>query len=938
MTHYMKFPTMTFSLKFLLRPCQQTRIVAVWFLIVVCAACSRQNPEALIQSAREFIAKKDYAAAAIQLKNALQQQENSEVQFLLGTTLRQLGDYSGAALQLRRALETGYSPEKVYPELAQVLLYLGEVKKLSADLLNVELRLPEANAAVKTILGEALLLNGQPGEARDAFKKALAIIPGYARAQIGLARAQAVGGDMAGAEKIADEILAREPELAQALSLKADLLIARGQLEQALPLLQALVRATPFDGQPRFALVSVLMAGGKFDEAAREIAAMKKALPRDVRSSYLEGVLAFRRGEPAKARDAVLVVLNTIPDHGPSLLLSGAAEYQLGYLSTAEGYLRKVVASYPNNLFARNLLISTYLRKGQPGKAEEALAPALKVAPMDPTVLRAAGEVYFANNQLAEAAKYYDRALAIEKDDVQLKTRLAQIRMARGDSDRALDELEAASGLDKSQYQADLSLVAAFLQSKNYDKALAAAEKLEAKQPSNPLTFSVKGVIYLAKQDVKSARTSLEKALSLQYNYLPAARILANLDVAEKNPNAAKARFDAILQRDPNNDGALLSQAETQIALREPTKDITATLERAVKANPSSAAARVALVKFYLQNREPKNALDAAQAANTAVPNDARILDILGLAQLAAGETNQAIESFNKLASLMPESTLPLMRLASAQYAAKQLDAPIQALRKALVLKPDLLEAQRQIVAVQLAAGRTDEALRETKAVQKARPKEAVGYAMEGDVLASQKRYAEAAAAYAEGMKRQPTSDLVVRQYKLMRESGKSAEAANLVSRWLKDHPEDSAVRFSLATEAAQTNDYKAAVERFGAILATQPNNAAVLNNMAWVLNELKDSSALGYAEKAFAQAPANPQIQDTYGWLLVESGDIKRGIEILAKATASAPESADIRLHLAKAYLKAGDKSAAKRELENLSRDGAGKAKDEASALLRAM
>jgi putative PEP-CTERM system TPR-repeat lipoprotein len=338
-----------------------------------------------------------------------------------------------------------------------------------------------------------------------------------------------------------------------------------------------------------------------------------------------------------------------------------------------------------------------------------------------------------------------------------------------------------------------------------------------------------------------------------------------------------------------------------------------------------------------LQNRAPKQALEIAQAANTAIPNEARILDYLGLAQLASGETGQAIESFNKLAALMPESPLPLMRLASAQYAAKQVDAPLLALRKALVLKPDLLEARREIIAVQLAAGRTDEALKETKALQQARPKEAVGYTMEGDVLASQKRYTEAASAYAEGMKRQPSSDLVVKQYRLLRESGKSAEAAAIAAKWMKDHPDDSIVRFSMATEAAQTSDYKGAVERFGAILALQPNNAAVLNNMAWVLNEMKDSAAIGYAEKAYAQAPENPEIQDTYGWLMVESGNTKRGIEILSKAVEAAPGATDIRMHLAKAYLKSGDQASAKRELETITRTGNAKAKEEAAKLLKA-
>jgi predicted Zn-dependent protease len=224
-------------------------------------------------------------------------------------------------------------------------------------------------------------------------------------------------------------------------------------------------------------------------------------------------------------------------------LLAGAAEYQLGSLSTAEDHLKRVLAAFPNSLYARNLLVATYLRKGQARKAEDVIAPALKQAPMDPLILRSAGEIAFANNQVAEAAAYYERAIAVEKDNTSLRTRLAQIRLASGDSNRALDDLERIAGLDRDQYQADLSLISALLRRKEFDKALTAVAALEKKQPDNPLTHTARGTVFVAKKDLNNARVHLEKALALQFNYLPAARILAGLDIADKKSPAARARF-----------------------------------------------------------------------------------------------------------------------------------------------------------------------------------------------------------------------------------------------------------------------------------------------------------------------------------------------------------------------------------------------------------
>ncbi|MGI8895482.1 MAG: tetratricopeptide repeat protein, partial [Casimicrobiaceae bacterium] len=105
--------------------------------------------------------------------------------------------------------------------------------------------------------------------------------------------------------------------------------------------------------------------------------------------------------------------------------------------------------------------------------------------------------------------------------------------------------------------------------------------------------------------------------------------------------------------------------------------------------------------------------------------------------------------------------------------------------------------------------------------------------------------------------------------------------------------------------------------------LELQPNNAAWLNNLAWAAGQVKDPKALDYAETANKLAPDQPPIMDTLGVLLVEQGATERGVELLRKASTQAPETPAIRLNLAKGLLKAGQKDAAKKELEELAKLG---------------
>ena len=95
--------------------------------------------------------------------------------------------------------------------------------------------------------------------------------------------------------------------------------------------------------------------------------------------------------------------------------------------------------------------------------------------------------------------------------------------------------------------------------------------------------------------------------------------------------------------------------------------------------------------------------------------------------------------------------------------------------------------------------------------------------------------------------------------------------------------------------------------------------NAAVLNNLAWVYYEQGDARALEYAEKAYNLMPDQAPIIDTLGWILVQKGQVKRGVELLQAAVAKAPTSLDIRYHLAAGLEKAGRRDDARKELERV-------------------
>jgi FimV-like protein len=81
--------------------------------------------------------------------------------------------------------------------------------------------------------------------------------------------------------------------------------------------------------------------------------------------------------------------------------------------------------------------------------------------------------------------------------------------------------------------------------------------------------------------------------------------------------------------------------------------------------------------------------------------------------------------------------------------------------------------------------------------------------------------------------------------------------------------------------------------------------------------------AAISYAEKANRIAPNQPAFMDTLAMLLAKQSDYARAIELQNKALGLQPDNSDVRLNLAKIYIKSGDRERAKAELEKLARLG---------------
>jgi putative PEP-CTERM system TPR-repeat lipoprotein len=902
-------------------------------LSVGISACSRTETSAsLLADAKQYQQKGDTKAALIQLKNAVAKApEDGEARLLLATLYSDVGDAVSAEKETRKAMSLGIAPERTMPLLAKSLVATAQFQKVLDE---IPAAAASKSAPLSTMRGNAYLALKDPVQARAAYEQALALQGDAGGALIGLAMLSLAKDDTAAAERYSADSLVKDPKNPEVWMVNAMLLRRAGKPHEALAAYEQATRLKPSHRSAYIEKAYIEITEDKFDAAAADLKTARKITPSNMMITYVQALLDFRQGKDQVALDAITKLLGQAPDHLPSVLLAGQLEMKTGATQQAAQHLKKYVEAFPQDVAARKLLAQAMLKGAQPADAVALLAPLMKESTLDPQLLALAGQSYMQTREFGKASEYFEKASALAPKSAELATSLALSKLGQGNESAAVSELERATALDPASSRAGITLVRTEMSLKHYDKALAAAQALEKQRPQDPQVHNLKGAAYLAKGDVANARASFDKALAVQPAYFPAVANLARLDMQDHKSDAAKKRFETLLEKDKKNVQAMLALAE--IAAGEGHLDQAGPwLEKAVAEQPDAIDPSLRLAEYYARTKQQQKALTLVGKLQTANPTNPQVIDAMGQLQLVGKDPAAALETYSKLATITPKSPAAHMRLASAHMLMKNEPAAAQDLKRALAADPHYLPARAALAEMAVRKGNPDEALQLVRDAQKLDPKLSTGYMMEGELQMALKKPALALPAFEKAFSLAKSPQLLVKIAELSKAAGKDPQPR--LQQWQAENPNDIVVGSYLAETYLAKKQYKPAAERLEAVLKTAPANPVALNNLAWAYQQLGDPRALATAEKAQAAAPEAPAVLDTLGWMLVEQGNTARGLPILQKAVTLAPAVPEFRYHLAFALNKSGDKKNARLELDKLLSDNKSFPQiDEAKALLK--
>jgi tetratricopeptide (TPR) repeat protein len=305
------------------------------------------------------------------------------------------------------------------------------------------------------------------------------------------------------------------------LQQKGDLEGARQAYEEALKLSPRRV-----DALANLGLVYLnLWRNEKAIEALSKALALKPELT-SVR--LFLGLARFRAEQFEAAHQALAGVLEAQPAHPQALHLLGLCRLKLDRIEEGTLALEAALQANPNNVEAAYTLATAYIGIGEIEKAEDLLdGPLRGKTGAEAHLVR--GSILNARKQAQAALEELTRAKQLNEKLPTLQTQIGYACLLLMEYEKAASEFLAALRQNPDDYHANAYLGWLYIQEKRYPEAAECLLMALRQKPGNATILYQLGQIQQLNGQVETAVTTLERAVRLRPEFIPAHVLLARV-------------------------------------------------------------------------------------------------------------------------------------------------------------------------------------------------------------------------------------------------------------------------------------------------------------------------------------------------------------------------------------------------------------------------
>lgn len=281
-------------------------------------------------------------------------------------------------------------------------------------------------------LGFAHMQLGEHEAAIDVFERARSLPGADSSFDLYLAQAYLGGRRFEEARRTVEPLAASNPDDLRLSQITARAVHGLGQTDEAVALLERAVASSPSEPAGYVSLAALLADAERYDEAVGVLEDADRRFPGNVSVLFQRGTTFERAQDPARAEEAFRAVLAADPSH------AGALNY-LGYMLADRGerldeaveLIERALADDPENASYLDSLGWAYFRQRRIERALDYLGRAAEKLPSNSVVQDHYGDALAAAGRHGEAIAAWERALAGDRDDVDVGTIEQKLQRAR---------------------------------------------------------------------------------------------------------------------------------------------------------------------------------------------------------------------------------------------------------------------------------------------------------------------------------------------------------------------------------------------------------------------------------------------------------------------------------------------------------------------------